>query len=301
MPTSGRPDSPTCAPPRPTTSLGALTPLEHAAEVAAWRADRDARLRSPDGWLSLVGLHWLVAGENHVGAHPANQVVLHGHEIPPRVGSLRVEDGLVRLVPHEGVEVLHAGKPVGEMMLEDDQDGHPTVLEIGTLRFHLIRRGDRIGVRVRDVAAPARMRFDGIDHFPMDESWWIEGRLEPAAADATLEIHDITGAVYDDRTPGTFVFERGEATWRIAALPGDDDGSLFLVFGDATNGTETYAGGRFLYTDPPDTNGRVVADFNLAYNPPCVFSDFATCPLPSAGNRLPLRIEAGELMYEARP
>ena len=276
-----------------------MTPEEHAAAVDAWRADRDARLRSPDGWLALVGLSWLTPGENHVGAHPANQVLLHGHEIPPRVGSMWLEDGIVRLVPHEGVEVLHAGKPVGEMVLVDDRSEHTTVLELGTLRFHVIRRGDRLGVRVKDSAAPALRDFAGIEHFPIDESWRVEGRLEPAEADATLEIHDFTGAVSQDPTPGTFVFERDGATWRIDALPGDSDGSLFLVFGDRTNGTDTYAGGRFLYTDPPDPDGRVVADFNLAYNPPCVFSDYATCPLPPAENRLPMRVEAGEKMWHS--
>ena len=276
-----------------------MTPDQHAAQVAAWRADRDARLRSPDGWLALVGLHWLEPGENHVGAHPANQVVLHGHEIPPRIGSLWLEDGVVRLVPHEGVEVLHAGKPVGEMVLEDDHSEHMTVLELGTLRFHVIRRGDRLGVRVKDSAAPALKRFTGIEHFPIDAGWRIEGRLEPVPADARLEIIDITGAVSRDPTPGTFVFARAGATWRIAALAGGEDGSLFLVFGDLTNETDTYGGGRFLYTDPPEADGRVVADFNLAYNPPCVFSEFATCPLPPAENRLSLRIEAGEKDWHA--
>lgn len=282
--------------------MTAIAAAEHAARVAAWRAEREARLRSPDGWLALVGLHWLVSGENHVGAHPANQVVLHGHEIPPRIGSLWVADGVVRLVPHEGVEVFHQGKPVGEMTLEDDRGGHPSVLEIGTLRFHLIRRGERLGVRVRDSTAPALRSFRGMEHYPIDASWLIEGRLEPAAADATLEITDITGAVSRDPTPGAFVFERAGRTWRIAALPDDEGSGLFLVFGDTTNGTDTYGGGRFLYTDPPAADGRVAADFNLAYNPPCVFSGFATCPLPPAENRLSLRIEVGELVYrpEAR-
>ncbi len=273
-----------------------MTPEEHVAAVAAWRADRDARLRSPDGWLSLVGLHWLVAGENHVGAHPANQVVLHGHEIPPRVGSLWVEDGVVRLVPHEGVEVLHAGQPVGEMVLEDDHESRPTVLEIGSLRFHLIRRGDRLAVRVKDSAAPALKGFTGIEHFPIDPAWRVEARLEPAPAGDTLEIVDITGALSRDTTPGTVVFDRDGANWRLAALPGED-GSLWLVFGDATNGAETYGGGRYLYTETPLPDGMVVVDFNLAYNPPCVFSPYATCPLPPPQNRLPIRIEAGELTY----
>lgn len=276
-----------------------MTPGEHATQVAEWRAERDAGLRSPDGWLALVGLHWLAPGENHVGAHPANEVVLHGHEIPPRVGSLWVDDGVVRLVPHAGVEVLHEGSPVGEMVLADDRGGHPTVLEIGTLRFFVIRRGDRLGVRVKDSAAPALKAFVGMEHFPIDPAWRLAGRLEPAPPGASVEIVDITGAPSRDPTPGAVAFERDGATWRLDALPGGEDGSLWLIFGDATNGTDTYGGGRFLYTDPPDADGRVVVDFNLAYNPPCVFSPYATCPLPPPQNRLPLRIEAGERRYQA--
>lgn len=275
-----------------------MTPEEHATQVAEWRAARDKRLRGPDGWLALVGLHWLTPGENHFGAHPANQVVLHGEHVPPRAGSLLLgDDGTVRLVPHPGVDLHHAGAPAGEMTLADDRDRQTTMLELGTLRFHLIRRGERIGLRVRDSAAPALQAFRGLDHFPVDISWRVTARLEPAPPGATVEIRDITGVLMHETTPGTVVFERDGATWRIAALPGDEDGSLWLIFGDATNGTDTYGGGRFLYTEPPLPDGSVVVDFNLAYNPPCVFSAYATCPLPPAGNRLDLRIEAGERRY----
>ena len=266
--------------------------------VVEWRDARERRLRSPDGWLALVGLHWLAAGENHVGAHPANQVVLHGHEISPRIGSLWVEDSRVRLVPHPGVEVLHAGRPVGEMALEDDTDQHPTVLELGTLRFHVIRRGERLGLRVRDAASPALAQFAGMDHFPIDPSWRVTARLEPAPPGTTVEIVDITGAVSRDPTPGSVAFEREGATWRLTALPGED-GNLWLIFADATNGTDSYGGGRFLYSEMPGADGSVIVDFNLAYNPPCVFSPYATCPLPPPQNRLTLRIEAGERNYHA--
>jgi uncharacterized protein (DUF1684 family) len=269
-----------------------LTDPGYAAQVEAWRTARDERLRSPTGWLTLVGLFWLTPGENHVGAHPSSHVILHGHEVPPRVGSMWLEDGRVRFVPHEGVDLP-------EIVLEDDREGEPTVLELGTLRFHTIRRGERIGVRVRDTAAPALREFRGVDSYPVDPGWRILARLEPAPANATIEIADVTGAVSSDTTPGSVAFERDGETWRLAALEGEDDGSLWLIFGDATNGTETYGAGRFLYTEPPADDGTVIVDFNLAYNPPCVFSPYATCPLPPPQNRLALRIEAGEMNYIA--
>jgi uncharacterized protein len=267
-----------------------VTDAEHAAQVEAWRADRDARLRRPDGWLALVGLHWLKPGENRLGEHPANEVVLRGKGVPPRVGSLWVEDGRVRFVPHQGVDLP-------ALALEDDLDGAPTVLELGILRFHVIRRGERLGLRVRDALAPALERFDGLQHFPVDPSWRVTARLEPAGLGAMVEIVDITGATSREATPGSIAFERDGSTWRIVAQPGGEDGSLWLIFGDATNGTDTYGGGRYLYTEPVAADGSVVADFNLAYNPPCVFSPYATCPLPPAENRLALRIEAGERIY----
>jgi uncharacterized protein (DUF1684 family) len=163
------------------------------------------------------------------------------------------------------------------------------------MRFHVIKRGDRFGVRVRDSRAPALATFAGLTHFPIEPSWRVTGRLEAAPPETTVEIVDITGAHSRDATPGSVAFERDGATWRIAALPGDDeDGSLWLIFGDATNGTDTYGGGRFLYTEPVGSDGTVIVDFNLAYNPPCIFSPYATCPLPLPQNRLALRIEAGE-------
>jgi uncharacterized protein (DUF1684 family) len=256
--------------------------------VGAWRRERDERLRSPDGWLTLVGLSWLTQGENPAGSDASNPVILPGRGIPPRVGSLWLEGGHVRFLPKEGVDL-----PEGA--LEDDLSGEPTVLELGSLRFHVIKRGDRFGVRVRDTDAPALRTFTGMPHFPIDPGWRFTALLEPAAPGTTIEIMDITGSLSREETPGAVAFERGGTTWRITALPGDEvDGSLWLIFGDATNGTDTYGGGRFLYTEPVAEDGTVVVDFNLAYNPPCVFSAYATCPLPPSQNKLGLRIEAGE-------
>jgi len=288
MPTSAPPASPTSAL-RPRTTDRVISAEEHRAQVEAWRAARAARLRTREGWLALVGLSWLTPGENHVGAHPSSHVVLHGHEIPPRVGSIWLEDGQARFEPHAGVDLPAT-------ILRDDLGGDPTLLELGSVCFNLIKRGERFGVRVRDGAAPALRSFLGLEHFPIDPSWRITARLEPAAPDTTIEIEDITGAHRRDVTPGSVIFERNGAIWRIDALPGDDE-NLWLIFGDATNGTDTYPGGRFLYTEPLAGDGTVVVDFNLAYNPPCVFSPYATCPLPPPQNRLGLRIEAGERSY----
>jgi uncharacterized protein len=274
-----------------------MTPEEHRAQVDAWYQDREARLRSPDGWLALVGLYWLEEGDNHFGAHPANQIVLHAHGIHPREGTLHLEDGDVRLVPHVDAGLLYEGEPAVEMRLLADTDGAPTILELGSLRMHLIRRGERIALRVRDREAPALRSFSGVDHLATDPGWRIVGRVEPMD-DETVEIVDVTRRVSREPSPGRFTFERDGREWGITALDGEDK-TLWLIFGDATNGGETYGGGRFLYTEPKGADGTIVADFNLAYSPPCAFSEFATCPLPPPENRLNLRIEAGERMYAA--
>jgi uncharacterized protein (DUF1684 family) len=262
----------------------------HRAEAEAWWRARDARLRDPDGWLTLIGLHWLAPGENRFGSAPDNDIVLPGDGTPPNAGSLRLEGGEVRLrrASDEG--------PAVESRMAPDVSGEPTILELGSVRLHVIQRGARFGVRVRDHRAPALGRFTGMEHFPFDPGWRIRGRLAPAEPGERLEIVDVTGTVSDEETPGAFVFSRDGREWRIRALPADE-GQLWLIFGDATNGAETYGGGRFLYTEAVEADGSVVADFNVAYNPPCVFSPYATCPLPPAENRLALRIEAGERAF----
>jgi hypothetical protein len=267
-----------------------MTPEQHRATVEAWRAARDARLRDPDGWLTLVGLHWLAPGENRFGSGVDNDLVVRGADMPERAGTLVLDDGQVLL--------RRDGRP--DEPLAPDVSGEPTMLDLGTLRMHVIQRGDRFGLRVRDHASPALTAFPGMPVYPVDPSWRVIGWLEPAPEGSTLEIVDVTGLVSRDPSPGAFAFERDGVTWRIDALSGGEDGSLWLVFADATNGAETYGGGRFLYTETVAADGSVVADFNLAYNPPCVFTQFATCPLPPPQNRLALRIPAGELAYPPR-
>jgi uncharacterized protein len=275
-----------------------VTPEEHAAGVSAWRAVRDSRLRSPDGWLTLVGLYWLMPGENSLGADAANPIFLSADGVPARAGTIVVDGDSARL-QDATAQVRIDGLTAADGPLADDRSADPTVMQLGDLRMHVIcRGGDRLALRVRDHTAPGLAAFRGIEHFPIDIGWRVTGRLEPDPSDEPMEIVDITGIVTHEPSPGRVAFERDGQTWRLRSLVGGD-GKLWLIFGDATNGGETYGGGRFLYSEPVADDGTVVIDFNVAYNPPCVFSPYATCPLPPAENRLPLRIEAGELLYHA--
>jgi uncharacterized protein (DUF1684 family) len=271
---------------------------EYEGCVSAHRARREERLRDPQGWLALVGLSWLAPGENRVGADPDAEVVLRGADAPEEAGSIVVAGSDARFLAAAAADVTHDGAPVTEIELDDDLGGDPTVLAIGSLRLHLIRRGDRLGVRVRDLRAPALAAFGGLDCFPVDPEWRLVLPFEVAAPGTTIVTPDVIGLETDEAVAGWLHLTRDGVEQRLAVLPGGEDGALWLIFGDATNGETTYAGGRFLYTEPP-RGDSVVADFNLAYNPPCVFTPYATCPLPPPGNRLPFAVTAGERAYRA--
>jgi uncharacterized protein (DUF1684 family) len=263
----------------------------HREEVEAWRAERYRRLRSDTGWLTLAGLGWLKPGVNRIGSATDADVVLPSG--PPLAGTVTVGDPRVMA---EGA-FLVAGEPVRDLALASDAGGEPTLLELGSLRLCLIDRGGRLAIRTWDTAAPARRAFEGIDHWPIDPAWRLTARLV-ATPGRTLEVPDVFGDTGEQPSPGDVEFRVAEETHRLQALPGGDAGELWLIFGDSTNGHETYGGGRYLYTDAPDAKGTVIVDFNRAYNPPCVFTPYATCSLPWPANRLPIRVEAGERRFE---
>ncbi len=260
---------------------------EHREGVEAWRTQRYARLGGAMGWLTLAGLGWLKPGINRIGSAEDADVVLPGG--PALAGTVTVVE---RRATADGA-FIHDGERVHDRELTSDAEGEPTLLELGSLRLCLIDRGGRLAIRTWDTDAPARREFDGIDHWPVDPAWRLDARLE-ATPGRAIEVPDVFGATERQPSPGDVAFEVGGRTHRLQALPGGDTGELWLIFGDATNGQETYGGGRYLYTDAPDTAGAVVVEFNRAYNPPCVFTHYATCSLPWPANRLPIRIEAGE-------
>jgi hypothetical protein len=193
--------------------------------------------------------------------------------------------------------VTHNGNQVTELKLEDDSQGHPTVLSLGSLTFFVIRRGDRLAVRIKDVDSPARKSFTAIDSYPIDPRWRFEARFHAYDHPRTARVPTVTGMEEAYQVPGSVAFDHDGQTYRIDAFLEEGETDLFLVFGDLTNRSETYGGGRYLYAPRADERGIVVVDFNKAYNPPCVFTPFATCALPLPQNKLPILVEAGEKLY----
>ena len=268
-------------------------------DIRQWREGRIQRLTAPEGWLSLVGLEWLKPGANRVGSAAGNDIVLTAG--PAHLGVIELAaDGAMHLELPAHSGALIDGKPLRQARLVDDAqagDAAPTMVSFGSASFHAIDRDGRKGLRVRDADAPTRRHFAGIDAFPVDPSWRIEATWVPARPGQTLEMGTVIGTIDKYLVPGTLEFSRDGSHFELLpVIEVAGDRQYFIVFADRTSGNETYGAARFLYVDPPQ-DGRVVLDFNKAYNPPCAFTPFATCPLAPPENRLDLRVTAGEKKY----
>ena len=266
--------------------------------IADWRAKRLASLTSETGWLTPVALYWLKDGENSFGRASTQAFSVDDAALAADTGAFVLTQGRVRYVAHATKAMTYLGKPVLSLDLVSDADEKPTELIAGSLHFMLIERAGHLGVRVRDSVSPNRLQFKGLQYFPVQADWHIQARFEPYVPERRISIVNILGMTEEMTSPGAIVFEREGRSWRLDAIleaPGDRE--LFVMFSDATSGKQTYGAGRFLYVGLPSAD-RIEVDFNRAFNPPCAFTDFATCPLPPPQNRLTLAIEAGELKYE---
>jgi len=257
-------------------------PASYAKEIADFRAHREAEINSDDGWITLVGLHWLKPGENRVGSDPSCEVPLPA-SAPKRAGAIILGKAGARFVPAPGIQLQEA-------TLRPDED----VLRIGRITFFLIEREGRLAVRVKDNDGEARRAFTGLRWYPTDMAWRIDARFEPWAERHTITFDTSGGVKEQMESPGYVTFVKNGREFRLE--PVWDEGKLFFVFRDQTSGKSTYGGARFLYAAPAK-NGIISLDFNKAVNPPCVFTPYATCPLPPPQNRLGLQVTAGELMY----
>ncbi|HYF32194.1 MAG TPA: DUF1684 domain-containing protein [Chitinophagaceae bacterium] len=262
-------------------------------EIEQWHKQRIKDLRSENGWLNLVGLYWLSPGKNSFGSGPGVAVRFPEGTMPADAGYFELIDATVRMVVKNGVNITVNGKPVQEAVVFDKDSARET--QLGPLKWNIIRRGDKFGVRIRNLESLAVKDFKGIERYEVDSAWRISAVLEPSVPGG-IAIKNVLGQTSTVSSPGKLVFTLGGKRYSLDAL--DDNGDeLFIIFGDETNGVDTYPSGRYVYVKNPGPNGATILDFNKAYNPPCAFTDHATCPLPPPQNLLPLAITAGEKNY----
>jgi uncharacterized protein (DUF1684 family) len=276
---------------------GSVPAAPDAAYVQAfekWKAEQIDDLKQ--NWLPLAGLYWLKPGVNSFGTAPENAVVFP--KGPAQAGEFDLEgkDVTVKLLPE--VHGTIAGKALATAKLDSDISGHRTDIEMGSLRFHVIVRGERVGIRVKDLESSAAANFKGMIFYPLDLNYRVTAAWEPSDGKKTIDVPNVLGDVTPVPVAGTVVFKINGQKQRLTALGGDPSKGLSFVFNDLTAKTDTYPGGRFLDTDPV-TNGTVMLDFNRAYNPPCAVTPYATCPLAPKENRLAVAIPAGEKFDKA--
>ena len=269
-------------------------------EVEDWHARRIASLKKPDSWLSLAGLFWLKEGKNSFGASEGNQIKFPPGKSLAKMGWFTLQDGSVSIHIKDDVPVYFNGHKISSMKLRDDGggEGDPDILQYRSLSWHIIKRGNRYGVRLKDSESELLGNFASIERFPVDPKWKVIAFFQAYDTPKVIEVPNILGTISEDPSPGKLTFVVKGQSYSLDPIADPDDKRWFIIFSDATSGEETYGAGRFLYIDAPAKDNSAIIDFNKAYNPPCAFTPYATCSLPPEQNHLPLRVTAGEKNFQ---
>jgi uncharacterized protein (DUF1684 family) len=268
----------------------------YVSEIKEWQSDMEDRLRSPDGWLTLVGLHWLDEGVNTIGTSPNSTVSFPAGTTSEKVGSLTLEDGKVTLDVVEGIIATLDGNPITNQVLEPDTARKPDIVYVGEINFHVIERGNRVGIRAKQANSPLRVNFPGRNWWLIDQKFRVSAEIIPYSPQKMVPIPDVLGDVKETAMDCQLSFSLHRQTYTLDAfaLP---SGQFYILFHDQSCGQGSYPSGRFLVTEYAEDD-QVVIDFNKAHNPPCAFTPYATCPLPPSQNHLPVMIQAGERYVE---
>lgn len=266
---------------------------DYQTSVAKWRQSYEASLKADDGWLTVAGLFWLHEGENRFGADPLNDIVLAPDAAPAEAGSFLFHNRKIIVQVRPGVPITLNGKPAQSAELHPDSPSDQ--LQLGDLTLYAHASGERFAIRLRDKNSKLRKEFTGLHWFPVDQSYRVKARYVPYTPPKQVEIQNVLGDFDKGAILGYAAFSLRGQEYRLEATE-DEPGKLFFVFRDLTSGKETYPAARFLDSDLPQ-NGSVALDFNEAYNPPCAYNPYTTCPLPTPQNRLRVEIRAGEKIY----
>ena len=269
---------------------------EYHQGIEKWRDQRVKSLQAAHGWPTLVGLYWLKEGENTFGSGEDNDIQFPA-KTPSKMGTILLSEDVLYASFDTSVKIHVDGQYSTETKLDSDADTRPSMLSWNAHIWYIIKRGDRYGIRLRDTLHTNRSTIKEIPHFSVDKNWRIKARFIPAEKNQTIKIDNIVGLTSDSPIEGYLEFTLNGKSHRLTALNGGSK-NYWVIFGDATNGEESYGGGRYLYVPRANEENLTYIDFNKAYNPPCVFTYYATCPLPPEENLLDVAIESGEKYFE---
>jgi uncharacterized protein (DUF1684 family) len=263
----------------------------------SWRENRDRQMKSSSSWLTIAGLFWLKEGKNTFGTSSACDIRLPAASAPDTAGYYSHQQGKTALHSAQGAEIKWKNQTIRvKENLKTDESGQPDILELNDLRMWVIRRGERFAIRLRDLNNPAYKSYKGLDYFPPDRRFKIRADYTAFEQPKNITVATMIGTDTPMQAAGYVRFSVEGQECRLLAF-GDGKGKqLFFIFSDATSGRETYGASRFMSARILES-GRVDLNFNRAYNPPCAYTPYATCPLPPPENHLQVPIEAGEKKY----
>jgi len=239
----------------------------------------------------------LKEGENSFGSDESNNIIFPNKLASANLGIFVLKDSVVLAKIADGAKVYLNDIPVSYQIMHSDLTINPTILKHGSLSWFAIQRGDRFGIRLKDSEAPLLKEFDGLEIFEIDSTWRIPADFIEYESPKEVLTPTAIGTFEKSEVLGKLVFTINKKLFSLE--PSISENGYFLVFGDESNGEETYGAGRFLYIEKPDSSEQLYIDFNKAYNPPCVFTKYATCPLPRKENNLSIKILAGEKNFHS--
>lgn len=276
-------------------TLNANAQTSYQSAIDGWHKQRLENLKKENGWLNLVGLLWLQPGKNSFGSGQQAQIKFPAGTITENAGYFELKDNKVWLRTNEATKVQVNGVVKNDVVIFSTDSAKSALCSYDHLRWTIIKRDDKFGIRLRDLESKQLKEFPGIERFATDSTYKVTAYLQKPVT-PSITITNIIGQTNEQPAAGKLIFNLQGKQYTLDAL--DEGDELFIVFGDATSGNETYPSGRFLYAKKPDADGNTIVDFNKAYNPPCAFTPYATCPLPPKQNILPVAINAGEKNYE---
>ncbi len=273
----------------------AVAAFSQNSEFDRWKIERSEELLAEEGWLNLAGLLWLEPGDNHLIAIPEDSLAISQEPNADEIGIFRVEDEVVVFLASAGKSVEMEGERVSEAILFPLETGTKRSLKSGRWKWSVIKRGDKFAVRLRNLNHPSLGNFEPTPTYDYNSTWRLDAFFQPKFNEF-MSITNVLGQSIEWRVMGILKFEINGQKQELVTL--EDEGKLFVIFSDETNGKDTYPSGRYLYVTFPDNKGNTVVDFNYAYNPPCAYTAFATCPIPPKENRLNFYVNAGEKVPE---